>query len=107
MKRIPVRTLGVCVAAFASGVLVAQALLGGPTMPGPGSIGQFPAPGAREKATVWAVGDGADGSVAARKVARPIRAGKPSRLLYLGDVYGSGSASEFRDNYGTTPIGVG
>lgn len=38
-------------------------------------------------AVVWAVGDGADGSTAARRVAARIAADRPERVLYLGDVY--------------------
>ena len=50
-------------------------------------------------AVVWAVGDGADGSESARAVARRIAADRPAAMLYLGDVYDSGSAEEFRTNY--------
>lgn len=50
-------------------------------------------------ATVWAVGDGADGSDAARAVADRIVADRPDRVLYLGDVYEGGSAADFRDRY--------
>lgn len=50
-------------------------------------------------ATVWAVGDGADGGTAARAVAAHITADHPDRLLYLGDVYETGSASEFADHF--------
>jgi acid phosphatase type 7 len=48
---------------------------------------------------VWAIGDGADGSSAARSVARRIAAGRPDRLLYLGDVYEHGTGPEFSRNY--------
>jgi hypothetical protein len=50
-------------------------------------------------ATVWAVGDGADGSVRARRVAGVIAAGRPDRFLYLGDVYEQGTRDEFARNY--------
>lgn len=53
-----------------------------------------------DPAVVWAVGDGADGSDAARAVARRIAADRPARMLYLGDVYERGSASDFRRHYG-------
>ncbi len=52
-------------------------------------------------AVVWAVGDGADGSDAARAVARRIARERPDRLLYLGDVYEHGSAEDFRERYDT------
>ncbi len=48
---------------------------------------------------IWAVGDGADGGSEGKQVARMIRADRPDRFLYLGDVYETGTASEFRDNY--------
>lgn len=54
---------------------------------------------ANGSATIWAVGDGADGSARAKRVAELIARGRPARLLYLGDVYESGTASEFEDNY--------
>jgi hypothetical protein len=50
-------------------------------------------------ATVWAVGDGADGSEASASVADLIAAGDPDRFLYLGDVYDDGSASDFAEDY--------
>ncbi len=65
----------------------------------PGPAGTFPAPPRSTTATIWAVGDGADGSRAARAVARLIARSRPTRLLYLGDVYPSGSAADFRDHY--------
>ena len=52
-------------------------------------------------AIVWAVGDGADGSDTAKAMARRIAAGRPDRMLYLGDVYDGGSAKDFRVNYDT------
>jgi len=45
-------------------------------------------------AVVWAVGDAADGSSASRRLAQMIGDQRVDRLLYLGDVYGSG---EFGD----------
>ena len=50
-------------------------------------------------ATVWAVGDGADGSADAIEVARLIERGDPDRFIYLGDVYETGTASEFQEAY--------
>lgn len=58
----------------------------------------FAFPSARDRsapATVWAVGDGADGTDPARQLARRIAAGRPQRVLYLGDVYETGSREEF------------
>jgi hypothetical protein len=48
---------------------------------------------------VWAVGDAADGSLGAEGVAGMVRNHRVDRLLYLGDVYESGTAYEFRRNY--------
>jgi hypothetical protein len=55
---------------------------------------------ATPRAVVWAVGDGADGSAAARALAARIARERPDRFLYLGDVYPSGTAADFRRNYG-------
>jgi acid phosphatase type 7 len=51
------------------------------------------------RAVVWAVGDGADGGRDGRRVAARIAAGRPDRLLYLGDVYEHGTREEFAENY--------
>jgi hypothetical protein len=50
--------------------------------------GDFVASGPHARATVWAVGDGADGGRHGRAVAARIPAARPDRFLYLGDVYG-------------------
>jgi hypothetical protein len=54
---------------------------------------------ARRSTTVWAIGDGPDGGSAAAGVARLIKRSKVDRMLYLGDVYDDGTASEFAQNY--------
>jgi 3',5'-cyclic AMP phosphodiesterase CpdA len=59
----------------------------------------FLAPAQPPPVTVWAVGDAAAGTAAARRVARRIRRARPDLLLYLGDVYPRGSYSDFRRNY--------
>lgn len=51
------------------------------------------------RATVWAVGDGADGSTDAKALARRIAAARPDRVLYLGDVYPAGSAQDFATHF--------
>jgi hypothetical protein len=53
----------------------------------------------RAGAVVWAVGDGGNGSDEARQVARLIRADRPRRVLYLGDVYETGTAADFRERF--------
>jgi hypothetical protein len=57
---------------------------------------------ARSPAVVWAVGDGADGGRRAHAVVRRIAAGRPDRLLYLGDLYSGGGAEDYRRNYAPT-----
>ena len=49
--------------------------------------------------TLWAVGDSADGGRAARAVARLIASRRVDGLLYLGDVYETGTLEEFERNY--------
>lgn len=65
--------------------------------------GSSPAPFVRSvtgaPATVWAVGDGADGGRPARRIARFVAARRPDRFLYLGDVYERGTASDFAAGY--------
>jgi hypothetical protein len=56
-------------------------------------------PGSERSATVWAVGDSADGGDAAQEVAEMIARGNPDRLLYLGDVYDRGTREEYEENY--------
>jgi acid phosphatase type 7 len=62
-----------------------------------GSAGQAQAPA--DRAVVWAVGDGADGSATARALANRIARDRPDRFLYLGDVYPTGTAADFARNY--------
>jgi calcineurin-like phosphoesterase family protein len=50
-------------------------------------------------AVLWAVGDGADGGPASRRVGRLVERGKPDRFLYLGDVYEEGTKDEYKNNY--------
>ena len=51
------------------------------------------------RAIVWAVGDGADGSAPARRLARMIERDEPDAVLYLGDVYPSGTAEDYERNF--------
>ncbi|MFL5836805.1 MAG: metallophosphoesterase family protein [Solirubrobacteraceae bacterium] len=50
-------------------------------------------------ATLWAAGDGANGSAPSKAVAAMIARDHPDRFLYLGDVYPVGSAEAFRTAY--------
>jgi Calcineurin-like phosphoesterase len=54
------------------------------------------------QATVWAVGDGADGTGTASALARRMASGRIDRFLYLGDVYPNGTADDFAQHY--TPV---
>jgi hypothetical protein len=69
------------------GVTMVLSLVAGLTAPTP------------ERAVVWAAGDGADGSPVARRLARRIERDRPDAFLYLGDVYPSGTAYDFKRNY--------
>jgi hypothetical protein len=62
-----------------------------------------PPPGAERAATrtateVWALGD-ADLTPAGRALAPTVRRARPQLFLYLGDVYETGTAAEFRTRY--------
>ena len=51
------------------------------------------------RAVVWAAGDVATPGPAADRVAALVRRGDPDLFLYLGDVYETGTAAEFRSWY--------
>jgi hypothetical protein len=96
--RFAVAALAVVAAAVAA-VLIATSMGGSGDAVKPGS-----APGSDSKrdAVIWAVGDGADGGASAARVARLIARDRPDRLLYLGDVYEEGTASDFRRHYASS-----
>jgi hypothetical protein len=52
-----------------------------------------------QSASIWAVGDAADGSSQAQVLADRVVRAKPAVFLYLGDVYPDGTLSEFRTHY--------
>jgi hypothetical protein len=54
---------------------------------------------AEDRAVVWAVGDLATPGRAADRVAGLVRRSRPDRLLYLGDVYETGTLRDFRRWY--------
>ena len=89
------------IAVVAVPTVLAAAMGRGSQPPAPVAQGRFPDPPAVDRATVWAVGDGAKYSDGARAVARLIERGRPTRFLYLGDVYERGSAADFVANYDT------
>ena len=90
----------------AAWALLAAAAIGGcstgdgPVPPSDEPAGRFPPPPRLERAEVWAVGDGADGAEPAARVVRLIARARPDRFVYLGDVYETGTAAEFRDRFG-------
>ena len=53
----------------------------------------------RASTVVWALGDGADGSRPARRLARFVARRRPDRFFYLGDVYERGTRADFRRKY--------
>jgi len=70
--------------------------------------GPYVGSGPADRAVLWALGDGADGGDAARSVVARMKRKRFDRLLYLGDVYGSGlvstvlgdgSATDFDERY--------
>jgi hypothetical protein len=67
------------------------------------AVAAVAAPGASraqsDRAVVWAAGDVATAGVRADRVAALVRRGKPDRFLYLGDVYETGTADDFRHWY--------
>jgi hypothetical protein len=50
-------------------------------------------------ATIWAVGDAADGSAEAQALASRVVAARPTIFLYLGDVYPDGTLDDFQTRY--------
>jgi len=72
-----------CAAAIAASVLLSSGAAGAAT-------GQT---------VVYALGDGADGSSTSVALANYVKARNPDRFFYLGDVYETGTASEFNTKY--------
>jgi hypothetical protein len=54
---------------------------------------------ASSQTIVYALGDGADGSSTSRVLADYVKAQNPDRFFYLGDVYETGTATEFANHY--------
>jgi Calcineurin-like phosphoesterase len=74
------------------------AILLGALAPAGGGAPAVPAE-TTERAVVWAAGDVATPGDRADRVAALVRNGAPDRFLYLGDVYETGTAAEFRRWY--------
>jgi hypothetical protein len=88
-----------------AGLAAAAAIAGLPTRrfrseaapPRPVANLAFPSPSAQPaRALLWAVGDGAAGTAPGHRLAQRIVAEHPTRVLYLGDVYETGTPKEFR-----------
>jgi Calcineurin-like phosphoesterase len=62
---------------------------------------------AKPNSVLWAVGDAADGQPTSRKVSSMVRSRRIDLLLYLGDVYDTGTAQEFDRNYRPIYGGLG
>lgn len=58
-----------------------------------------PAGAATGQTVVYALGDGADGSSTSTALANYVKAQNPDRFFYLGDVYETGTATEFNTKY--------
>ena len=72
--------------------LVACAALTGCSQPERAVVSLPPEP---RGTVVWAVGDGGTGQQASRDVKDLVAAGRPARVIFLGDVYESGTREEF------------
>jgi hypothetical protein len=83
-------------ALLAAAALALAAIVGAVAGAAPGSS---PSPSQSERAVVWAVGDSATPGEPADRVAALVRRGDPDRFLYLGDVYETGTAADFRRWY--------
>jgi Calcineurin-like phosphoesterase len=66
---------------------------------GPRSAGGWVRSRPKLNSVIWAIGDGADGGSESQAVASMVGSRRVDRLLYLGDVYESGTAQQFQANY--------
>jgi acid phosphatase type 7 len=80
-------------------LLATAALLVGAAMAAAVVAATGPSPAQSERAVVWAAGDAATPGERANRVAALVRRADPDRFLYLGDVYETGTAKEFRQWY--------
>jgi hypothetical protein len=92
------------IAVLLVGVLLAGTLALAATADEPGGSGQsqagrFPASPGNGSSTLWAVGDGADGTERSQRLAQTIVDAEPEAFAYLGDVYPEGMVGDFERNY--------
>jgi Calcineurin-like phosphoesterase len=66
---------------------------------GPRSAGGWVRSRPKLNSVIWAIGDGADGGPESQAVASMVGSRRVDRLLYLGDVYETGTGGEFQANY--------
>ena len=102
LRPLVLAALAVCLVTAVVAMIACGDAEGGDPRPSGSGDSPFVRLGAGERSVIWAVGDGGDGSDDAKAVAARIARGPVDRLLYLGDVYDSGSAADFRRNYETT-----
>jgi hypothetical protein len=80
--------------------VLAVASCSNPAATGEKAAADAPPAGANaDRAVIWAVGDSAAPGPAAERIAALIRRADMDRFLYLGDVYETGTADEFRRWY--------
>jgi hypothetical protein len=96
-RRFVLAVAAAIVALAAAATVIAAHRSGSPSDPSANAA--FPSADDQTPAEVWAVGDGADGSDAARTLASQITRARPDRLLYLGDVYENGTPEDFAQHY--------
>jgi acid phosphatase type 7 len=64
---------------------------------GPAGLGKFDPSAPDDGVVIWAVGDGGERDDDDRRVARMIAGDDPERVIYLGDVYDTGTPEEFEE----------
>jgi Calcineurin-like phosphoesterase len=90
----PVTAIAIALVALAAGGISLAADKARPA----GGAAAIPGPDAA-RAVVWAIGDAATPGPAPERLAGFVRQAKPDLFLYLGDVYETGTARDFRLHY--------
>jgi calcineurin-like phosphoesterase family protein len=86
-------------AAIAIAAVAVAGCGGGPPSAAHTPLADGAAAASADRAVLWAVGDGATPGPSADRIAALIRHADMDRFLYLGDVYDTGTAEEFRRWY--------
>lgn len=92
--RATARSVRMRLALAASVAVSATAVIGAAVLLSSGAAGA-----ATGQTVIFALGDGADGSSTSAGLATYVKAQNPDRFFYLGDVYETGTASEFTNRY--------